>query len=360
MWVFILLLLLVLCIVAAAIVLPLEFLVFRNRNKENTGQDIGNCEKSLMCQNGGSSVITQGMCSCICTNGFTGPDCSRGGNIGCTTTDMVATDGVFRINDVTLGRAIPRIIADANKNFSIPLSGTTIMAKLNSADLSCIAQNSLVTFDSRSTRLDQVQSEIPGPSNGSTNLMENANEMIVPILTITPPSIKAPRALSEDSLRDKTVMTSVSVTSPPGITTIVTTKASISSTVGGPTPTAAFTVTEEVLDFARVAVLYVLQEESIDAANTAQNDLQFFFSKVDKSKTLLGDDATQKEALSLSIGGNNVVDLLGYTIELGSGRIGGKAVKRFIHSDLRSAKEPIHSAAMAIEPNFPRGLRACR
>jgi hypothetical protein len=73
-----------------------------------------------------------------------------------------------------------------------------------------------------------------------------------------------------------------------------------------------------VLDFARVAVLYILQEESTDDAQTAQNDLQSFFTDADSSS-----GKTQSEASSLKIGGDNTIDLVNYSINVGNGTVGG-------------------------------------
>ncbi|PHH72617.1 hypothetical protein CDD82_5892 [Ophiocordyceps australis] len=147
-WAVTLLVILILCAIVAAIVIPLEFFVFKNLgNKGNKDESLENCRKSLTCRNGGVNMISAGTCSCICTNGFTGPDCNSGGSPGCTSTDLVATDGSTSISNVTLGKALPRLMADAQRNFSVPLSGNTILGKLNSGGLSCIAQNSLVTFN---------------------------------------------------------------------------------------------------------------------------------------------------------------------------------------------------------------------
>ncbi|KAI9904129.1 hypothetical protein N3K66_000658 [Trichothecium roseum] len=86
-----------------------------------------------------------------------------------------------------------------------------------------------------------------------------------------------------------------------------------------------FNVTQEVLDFARVAVLYVLQEQSFDYAETAQSDLQRFFS--DSGKGI-----TERQAYNLTIGGSNTVNLVGYRLDLGEGVVGKSLTKRRAHS----------------------------
>jgi hypothetical protein len=78
-------------------------------------------------------------------------------------------------------------------------------------------------------------------------------------------------------------------------------------------PHADFTITQQVLDFARVAVLFVLQQEDIDNAVTAQSELQHAFSL---------DELSNKAARNVSIGAGNTVDLISFSINLGNGTVG--------------------------------------
>jgi hypothetical protein len=71
-----------------------------------------------------------------------------------------------------------------------------------------------------------------------------------------------------------------------------------------------------VVDFARIAVLYVLQETSVDEASSAQNLLQSFFNTADSN-------TTTDQARNITIGDNNSVDLVDLFVDVGSGRIGG-------------------------------------
>ncbi|KAK1238355.1 hypothetical protein MKX07_006501 [Trichoderma sp. CBMAI-0711] len=308
LWGFILVIVLMLCIIAAAVVVPLEFFVFKNlgHHDDPSAVNLDTCAKTLPCLNGGSAVVLNNACSCICTNGFTGANCGTGGSAGCTTTNLVPTDGSSRINNVTLGMAIPRIIADSNKNFSIPLVGTSILAKFNSGNLSCIAQNALVTFDGQSTRIGlanaRVQSSTVDPAKDKTGTTKISGPM--PDLT----SRQLQPAQGESFLLSP--------------------RAGSSTSAPSPKQTGLFTVTEEVLDFARTAVLYVLQEDTLDAANTAQTQLQQFFTQATQSITKLGSQVTVKEASSISIGGNRTVDLVDATVNIGDGPVGSKQATR--------------------------------
>ncbi|EHK44394.1 hypothetical protein TRIATDRAFT_162546, partial [Trichoderma atroviride IMI 206040] len=300
-WAFILIIFLMLCIIATAIVIPLEYFVFKNlgnnSNKSPT-VNIQSCAKSLPCLNGGSGVVINGTCSCICTNGFTGANCGTNGSSGCTTTNLIPTDGSAHINNVTLGMAIPRIIADSDKNFSIPLLGTEILARFNTGNLSCIAQNALVTFDGQSTRTGGANAQVQSTSD---NAQQATNKDSGP----------TPDLISRDfvAILDK-VPSRVRRSSPS------------STSSSSPKQTSMFTVTQEVLDFARTAVLYVLQEDSIDAANTAQTELQQFFTQASQAITKYGSEVTVKQASSISIGGNRTVDLVDATVDIGQGPVG--------------------------------------
>ncbi|KAL6874874.1 hypothetical protein J3F83DRAFT_728953 [Trichoderma novae-zelandiae] len=310
LWGFISIIVLMLCIVAAAVVVPLEYFVFKNlgTHADPSAVNLETCAKTLPCLNGGSAVVVNNTCSCICTNGFTGASCGTGGSAGCTTTNLVPTDGSSHINNVTLGMAIPRIIADSNKNFSIPLVGTSILAKFNSGNLSCIAQNALVTFDGQSTRTGLADASVQAPTDGPSKDKTGTNKNPGPMPDLTSRQLDA----AHGGLFVLSPRAGSSTSSPPS-----------------PKQTSLFTVTEEVLDFARTAVLYVLQEDSVDAANTAQTQLQQFFSQATQSITKLGSQVTVKEASSISIGGNRTIDLVDATVNIGEGPVGSKkAAKR--------------------------------
>jgi predicted metal-dependent peptidase len=87
-----------------------------------------------------------------------------------------------------------------------------------------------------------------------------------------------------------------------------------------------------MLDFSRVVVLYVLQEQNVDAAVTAQTNLQRFFSQVQRSGPGVDGSQNRREATALAIGGENVVNLINFTVDIGSGSIGRGVVKRAISS----------------------------
>ncbi|KAB5562895.1 hypothetical protein GE09DRAFT_1172075 [Coniochaeta sp. 2T2.1] len=351
-WGFILVVIGVLAVVAAATVVPLEFLVLRKRNTNQDAQPaLQQCQTQLNCQNGGTNVVNQGVCSCICTNGFTGSDCSSPAATGCTTTSLT---GDTNITNVTLGEAIPRLIAQANANFSIPLSPTTILAKLNAGNLSCTAENALVTFDGRSTRLGDALEVVTDPGSSSNAAIVGDNVQLVAdgvaydIVTVVqdPASIVTPVPVVKNAAADvgfNTVITApttfstyfgTTITFPRGSTTTITPTLTrtITTTIPVPTPTGGsggntptgFTVTEEVLDFARVAVLFILQEDNLGDAETAQNVLQRLFTTASVGLAGKSEGVSIEQARNVTVGNGNSVDLVQYRVDSGGNLVGGR------------------------------------
>ncbi|KAI1277299.1 hypothetical protein F5Y07DRAFT_388558 [Xylaria sp. FL0933] len=346
LWGFLLLIILIIAIIVAAVVVPVELLVV---NKKSNAQPAQNCMQELPCANGGTSVVSQGVCSCICSNGFIGKDCTTPAAQGCTTTTL-ETEDATKISNVTIGQAIPRLVLEAQTNFSIPLSATSIISKFSSAGLSCNAENALVTFDGGSLRtLDGEGKGVDLSGDGSPALAAAAGgsadnaitltllpgigatitldasigtgHIFVTTLTLGGSSIPSQTGYpTADPPTSTTPSSTSSITTRPSSTSSRTssntpTKTSTATTVTAQ-PTGTFTVTDRVVDFARIAVLFVLQEKSVDQASTAQNTLQEFFSSTDSS-------TTAEQARNITIGDNNSVDLVNLFVDVGTGKVGG-------------------------------------
>ncbi|KAG6038176.1 hypothetical protein E4U41_004485 [Claviceps citrina] len=344
MWAFILSIFVLLCLIAAAIVIPLEFFVFKNlgNNSDKPETSLSQCQNSLTCLNGGTSLYTQGRCSCICTNGFTGSACGDGGATGCAMTDLVSTDGQSNIQNVTLGRAIPRLIADANRNYSVPLSGTTILARLNAGNLSCLAQNSLVTFDGRPSRLGQATDKVEPVSGKQAISLLNAEEL-PPISTITfTPMTDATLTTPADGHDARMGADTRTPTLPALASAITPTSGGISSAPDAVMPTtlvidtgstapdapgSPFEVTEERVDFARVAMLYILQEGSVDKAISAQSEVQQLLDKVTRSKKERGVEVSNHEASNVDLGSGYSMNMVDLSINVGKEVVGRGKMK---------------------------------
>ena len=342
LWGFVVTVIIILIVVAAAIVIPLEFFVIRKHSTKTLTE----CQTQLTCANGGTNVVSaQGFCSCICTNDFTGFDCTVPGDNGCTTTS------VGSLSDVTLGTAIPRLIEQAQANYSISLSATGILGALNNGNLSCAAENALVTFDGESVRLSSSGSTEVNAFNAASEDDGDAVFAIsgVAVVTVTvEASASAAARLRRAAAGFSTITaitltqaapivvvpsstTTVTTTITPGLTTSTSTTSSPSSsttsdirsssasssksatttgTLSSADPTATFTVTEDILDFARVAVLFILQQDSLSSAEGAQSALQRFFTNATTSAKKSVSVADVAQNITLPNGNSiNLVDL---------------------------------------------------
>ncbi|KAL3419963.1 hypothetical protein PVAG01_08462 [Phlyctema vagabunda] len=326
LWGFLVVLLILLIIIAAAIVVPLELLVF-NKTKSgaaNSDAALAACQTQLVCQNGGTNDISSGVCSCLCTNGFTGTTCTIAGEDGCSSISMDST------SNATIGNAISRLIDGAQSNFSIPLSTNVILSRFNAANLSCVSENALVTFDGLDSRVGQSADVIVptstnlGKRQESTTLStadatqsdssgqsfsfgsDPKTVSLFPTTSVvtsvfgTPAASTAPQDLSLTNSQASPSTTSASAT---GTSSSTATSATASS----------FQVTEKILDFSRVAVLFVLQQEALDNAITAQSAIQRFFT---------ASTSTSATAANISIGNGNTINLVDLSVNLGNGTVG--------------------------------------
>lgn len=331
--------LIVVAIITAAIFVPLQFFVFNNGGGgpfDNSALE--QCRSQMSCENGGTNVVTQDVCSCICTNGFTGASCTDQGASGCTTTRLVNQDENPDIDDVTLGQAIPRLITDAEGNFSVPLAGTAILARFNMGSLSCTAQNSLVTFDGRSGRMGggsgSAQAAVEGKGVGAALVPAFVS---ISVITVIPWSTRTANAGGFGTIPKQDVHTVTSGTTTTTVTTTPRPTPNSPESESGPTnyglnaPMTSFSVNEEILDFARVAVLFILQEDGINEASRAQSVLQRFFTSSDGRSRPSAD-----EAMSIDLGNGNMIDLVNLRIDAGTGVTGdGNNAKRALDGGLR-------------------------
>lgn len=244
-WGFLLVMLILLIIIAAAVVVPLELLVF-HKPKTTSASTVTALEacaqnSATACQNGGTSSLSTGSCSCICINGFTGSTCSVAGSSGCTTT-TISTEPTY--TNVTLGDSIPRLISAAQTNFSIPLFGTVILARFNSANLSCVSENALVTFDGQSQRVGAADYVVVPTYTTSASAATATSNNKQRRDTSSSSSAAAAAATANGILYDPSSQYTSSDSTPSATS-------SAAASMASSYPNAVFSVTEEVLDFAR-------------------------------------------------------------------------------------------------------------
>jgi hypothetical protein len=303
LWTFITLLIVLLFIIAAAVVIPIVLVVIPNQTKNsntalqegqgnnnnnnnnngngngngNGGNSMGNgnnngnsitsnapaqpaptlapglnqCDGVITCQNGGISILNSDRtCNCVCINGFTGNTCTNNDATGCTSASVPGT-----ANNATMGTAISRLLGNTAAGFAIPLNSTRVLAKFSELSLSCAAQNALITFNGLASR-----------SEGRLIHAVNLKLLVEPSRSL--PNLHhphPPQAVASQKKRQ--------AIGAPG--------APVVTKAAEPTPTPKQPVSSNVraLDFARVGVLFALQETGeLNIAAKAQESIQSFLT----------------------------------------------------------------------------------
>ena len=338
-WIFILLLVLFLVGVIIAITISLLFvyhvLPHSSSVSNSAATPLSDCKARQSCSNGGTAVATaQGTCSCICVGGFTGPTCGIAAPSGCTTTDISSREGTV-IHHVTLGDAIPGLISVASSQVSVPLSALLILAKFSTNNLSCVGQNLLVTFNGWATSGANSGNSKSGALANAALAMESVvtvlpgHNQVVTMVNFGPPNMYDGNVPCVTTIyaATRTVTATVTVSRPrshatpipsngrfnPEHGTAVSTSVPAGATShASPLAASPFIITDDVVDFARIAVLYILQQESLADATAAQSALQRFFIVAATASRL-----TLADAEAINIGGKSSVNLVGFTITIG-------------------------------------------
>ncbi|KAL2883930.1 hypothetical protein SGCOL_000566 [Colletotrichum sp. CLE4] len=274
---------------------------------------------------------------------------------------------VFRKNRSATPPAAEPALTQCQNQLKFPLDGTDILAKFNTESLSCIAQNSLVTFDGRSTRTGTVISDtdlnakgaipvqiitiLPGQAATITIDVNAPGGVILPspdivggfttltgpfrVTTIhassstmwaTIPMVPSPTSTPETTSSAAPPATTVPPTTIPTTTTSETPLVPSVPASSAPAPSPTFTVTEETLDFARVSILLILERQTLMAATTAQTVLQRFFTTADQGTRQQSGGVTPAQALNVTLGGGNSVDLVNFLITIPGGiQVGRKS-----------------------------------
>ena len=333
LWVFILIMVALVLLVAAAIIVPIALIVLPRQNggKAQPGS-IQACQQELQCQNGGTNVIVSGSCKCLCINGFTGPTCqTQTQDPGCTSSNIPGT-----APGATIGSAIPRLIQAADANFSIPLDSQQILPLFTAANFSCSSENALVTFNGNDQKrsLDAASEHDPiivKPFTSTSDIVVSAihyssiqtahpslprrqvytsNGIVFESgtpgstpsstldVSVDPSRTRTTSSANPSSVSESSSAGASATASPPGST-------------GNPTESA-------MTDFARVAVLFVLQNTTqTNAATTASDSFAEFFNS---------DMTQQAEGQgNVSLGNGFSANLTSGILVLPDGiRIGGK------------------------------------
>ena len=338
-WAFILLCIILVLLIAAAVVIPVTLIVLPKKNDASSA-DISACKHSNPCSNGGTTVLVDNDCRCVCENGFTGSKCKAPADIACTSTDVTDT-GLTTFKNATLGTGIPRLLTAAQANFSIPLSTQTVLSLFSSQNLTCTNENALVTLDGKSQRRRNLLDEEPlllltgHPYEAAAPL-----PILIPASTLSPPHVHATLARRiVSTIIANTASETPSTATPTANAAAATSNGIILDSPSAGTPSPASTspsnpsstssssssssndkVTPTILDFARVVILFIFQEESLSTAVNAQARLQDALEGVQAGK---GGDMGSMAAGNGTTGAI-VVDFVTLTVDLGNGtKFGG-------------------------------------
>ncbi|KAI3066405.1 hypothetical protein CBS147353_8048 [Aspergillus niger] len=280
-WLFALICVVIIIVILAAILIPVGLLVVRHKSSGTS------CAKTNPCENGGVSVSSGSVCSCVCANGYTGSRCTISGDASCVTTEV---DG----KNATMGSELPRLFEYAQQNYSIPLDAVTIMALFSQSNVSCTTENTLISFSSVSTSSSKARRALSDPSLGepsnSDHLLANLEHHPSQALSErTPTQALAARdsvATAHGIVFDGdppsstgTATATATKTSQESSATQTSTSSSSTTTTTTSSSSNSTTVTSEVLDFARVAILYILEETgTLSAAEFSESNIQSYLS----------------------------------------------------------------------------------
>ncbi|KAJ5425606.1 hypothetical protein N7465_000676 [Penicillium sp. CMV-2018d] len=260
--IFVILCIVLFIIVVLAVLLPV-FLVAVPREQANS-----TCAEKNPCENGGVSVSAGSQCSCVCSNGYTGSRCNIAGDGSCTT--ALISNG----SNATMGSSLPTLFEESKEKFDITLDSVTIMAIFSLNDISCKTENALVAF-----------SELSNDNTSKTRRsVQSIADPIPSVSTTDPTPVLAVRSeatmngiLYDDSESSKSSATTSTPTQTESATTASATKISVQPTAvkSGTSTSTGTSVPENVVGFARVAVLYILQKTgSLNTALSSEEEIQ--------------------------------------------------------------------------------------
>jgi hypothetical protein len=279
-------------LIIAAVVIPVGLIVIpRRRQAHPTGAVAGGCEASFPCLNNGVSVRNGNFCGCVCLHGFGGAQCSERGDDNCLTVDALSGSGGYR--NATVGSALPRLFADSFTNFSIPLNSSKIVDLFSSGFMSCTSENALVTFNGASMKRQYF-----------AQTHRDGHRYHHKLFARSPVDAEPSQTPTADST---TLSPSPSSATSPSSTT---------------SPTAEPTPSGSVLDFSRVAVLFILEQTGvISSATSAHDSIQAFLDgRLDNS---VGDYSDPMGVSSLKH--NFTLNFVKFTITIDNGTVvGGK------------------------------------
>lgn len=291
---FILLCVLIFIVVVLAILLPV-FLVAVPREKSHNGS----CAHTTPCENGGVSVSSGTECSCVCIDGYTGSQCTTVGDSSCVTAEV--NNGSIDKN-ATMGSSIPTLLDQSHNKFGIELDAVTIMALFSMDNVSCQTENSLVSFSGiessnksrrfivppveaqvESSEQEEKQANVP-PSTSSTQISSDSVSPVMEeralatsngIYYDSDSASSGSRGASASSEAQTGATATSTISTISSASNPTTSSQATTTTAADPSSSTQAVLSSEVLEFSRVAVLYILEKTgSFDSAKESEAQIQ--------------------------------------------------------------------------------------
>ncbi|KAJ5766490.1 uncharacterized protein N7511_004106 [Penicillium nucicola] len=263
--IFVIICIVIFIIVILAILLPV-FLVAVPREKAN--KDAA-CASINPCKNGGISVSSVSECSCVCSNGYTGSQCTVENDGSCTTH---AIQSGTSTKNATMGSSLADLFDESKKKYDITLDAYTIMALFSMNNVSCKTENALVAFSDVKTT-----NSTGSNTRRSLDLFADSEKLRASpsLVNSSPTPVLAARAEATtngilylpEATTTGTATGTASGTAAGTATKISFQPSSTAETSTAPSTATATAVPANVLEFSQVAVLYILQKTG--SLNTA-------------------------------------------------------------------------------------------
>ena len=334
-WAFALLTIILILLIAAAVIIPVTLIVLPKHGSSNAPASVAACTSTAPCSHGGTNVLISDSCRCICSNGFTGSTCTVPADKLCTSTDITFNGTNYR--NATLGSSIPRLLSAATTNFSLTLNGQILLSLFSAQNLSCNYENALVNFDGSSQKralpinlhpeaIIEAAAPVPlfippftlSPRHSTHTLAERLVSSILPnTASASVSDAPSPTAAGAAAVTSNGIVYAASGLSTPS-SPQSTSASSSSSSPSSPTSNTKSIVTPLDFDFARIAVLFILQEKDLNTAVSAQEKLQMALKGAEDGKSGQGYNMSGMDA-----GQSIVVDFTKFTVDFGNGTVFG-------------------------------------
>ncbi|KAL9576584.1 MAG: hypothetical protein Q9212_006979, partial [Teloschistes hypoglaucus] len=305
-WAFILLCIILLLLIAAAIIIPVTLIVLPRQDSRSGSGAVAACRKSYPCANGGMSVLEAQSCRCVCMNGFTGASCTVPADSGCSTSKIQNLENSnILYQNATLGTSITRLLNAGKANYSIPLDPSIILSLFSSQNLTCTAENALVTFNGKPQRrrrdaLAQSSSSSLKPRLLTLDELLNKRQPPTPVFRLADRADPAQAAVTSNGLvyaapsiptkETASVSSASAPASKPSISSTTTTSSSSTNTTSDSSSSSTRPLTPNILDFARTTILFITQERGLATAVSVQEDLQLVFTPAAMASQSQGQD----------------------------------------------------------------------